>query len=63
MTKSENMTIADKRIVKQRSVSCDGGNGSLGHPKIYLEIKHDAFDITCPYCGKVFVYVEENYED
>lgn len=57
-----NMTlVSDKKIVNQRSVSCDGSGGALGHPKVYLEIKHDASEITCPYCGREFVYVEEDY--
>lgn len=52
---------SDKKIVHKKSVSCDGGGGPLGHPKVYLEIKHDELDITCPYCSREFVYVEEDY--
>jgi uncharacterized Zn-finger protein len=63
MAKTGKTAMFDKKIVHQRRVSCDGGNGSLGHPRIYLEIKHDASEITCPYCSRTFVYVEENYED
>ncbi|MDF3048279.1 MAG: hypothetical protein K0R73_1397 [Candidatus Midichloriaceae bacterium] len=55
--------IADKKIVHQRDTSCDGGSGPLGHPKIYLQIKHDRSEITCPYCGKEFVYVESYSEE
>lgn len=45
------------KIVESRTVSCDGGNSAaLGHPKVYLEIKQDVNEITCPYCGQHFVY-------
>jgi uncharacterized Zn-finger protein len=36
------------------SVSCDGQDPELGHPKVYLEIDQEIGKITCPYCGKVF---------
>lgn len=42
--------------VKSRSVSCDGGKGALGHPKVYLQIAPDKTEVTCPYCSKVFIY-------
>lgn len=36
------------------AVDCDGG-GSLGHPRVYLQIKPEEGHIDCPYCGKRFV--------
>ena len=44
-----------KVVVDERKVSCDGGNGALGHPKVYLEILGNN-QISCPYCGKLFIY-------
>jgi uncharacterized Zn-finger protein len=43
--------------VKTRSVSCDGGNGAYGHPKVYLKISPDLPEqqIMCPYCSRLFV--------
>jgi len=38
--------------VKTRSVSCDGGEGVYGHPKVYLRIT--GTQIMCPYCSRVF---------
>lgn len=35
-------------------VACDGGEGALGHPRIYLNMG-DKREIDCPYCGKRFV--------
>lgn len=37
-------------------VACDGGNGALGHPRVYLHIDHDNDGrITCPYCSRTYV--------
>lgn len=48
------MENQDIKYVRKRKVACDGGNGALGHPKVFLEIKKDK--IVCPYCSKTFVY-------
>lgn len=35
-------------------VSCDGGNGALGHPKTWYSL--DGQDVAeCSYCDRVFV--------
>ncbi len=36
--------------VESATVGCDGGGGSLGHPKVYLKIG-DEGEIVCPYCS------------
>jgi uncharacterized Zn-finger protein len=36
-------------------VSCDGGGGALGHPKVYLQIKESLGQLDCPYCGRRYV--------
>lgn len=35
-------------------VSCDGGGGALGHPKVYLSLANDG-RVECPYCDRLFV--------
>ena len=36
------------------NVACDGGDGALGHPRVFLTIeKEDRID--CPYCGRRYV--------
>jgi uncharacterized Zn-finger protein len=35
-------------------VSCDGGGGVLGHPKVYLEMGDQTY-VECPYCDRRFV--------
>jgi uncharacterized Zn-finger protein len=39
-------------------VSCDGGGGALGHPKVYLEMGGEDF-VECPYCDRRFVLKAE----
>ncbi|HCR85145.1 MAG TPA: zinc-finger domain-containing protein [Alphaproteobacteria bacterium] len=41
--------------VSETEISCDGGKGALGHPKVYLYIPKDKGSIVCPYCSKNFV--------
>ena len=41
----------------QTRVSCQGDNGALGHPQIWLtaEIQPDGTaSVTCPYCSRIF---------
>ena len=37
------------------TVSCDGGGGALGHPRVYLQINLQVGHIDCPYCGRRYV--------
>ncbi|VDD82401.1 unnamed protein product [Mesocestoides corti] len=36
--------------VADRIVACDGGNGALGHPKVYINLDKPG-PHTCGYCG------------
>ncbi|XP_048057189.1 NADH dehydrogenase [ubiquinone] iron-sulfur protein 6, mitochondrial [Megalobrama amblycephala] len=40
--------------VESRTVSCDGGGGALGHPKVYINLDKDTKVGTCGYCGLQF---------
>ncbi len=51
----------DTITTHEKTVACDGENhksksdtSDSGHPKIYLTIKDES--ITCPYCGRKFIY-------
>lgn len=35
-------------------VKCDGGGGSLGHPRVFLHIDQDKGEIVCPYCSRLY---------
>lgn len=39
--------------VTSKKVSCDGGNGDMGHPKVYLNMGDQGY-VVCPYCSKLF---------
>jgi uncharacterized Zn-finger protein len=39
--------------VHSHAISCDGGDGAYGHPKVYLRIVET--QIMCPYCSRLFV--------
>ncbi len=44
----------ETEIVTTRRVCCDGGEGPLGHPRIWLTIGESG-EVVCPYCGKKYV--------
>ncbi|MGI9450252.1 MAG: zinc-finger domain-containing protein [Geminicoccaceae bacterium] len=48
-----NKVIEDVKV-DSKTVSCDGGAGQLGHPRVFLAID-DTNQVTCPYCGQIFV--------
>ena len=39
--------------VDDRVVACDGGNGALGHPRVFLRIVEH--QVMCPYCSRLYV--------
>ena len=47
--------------VTKRRISCDGGGGPLGHPRVFLEMgQHN--EVECPYCDRKFVLSREAAE-
>jgi uncharacterized Zn-finger protein len=42
------------RIVHSRRVACDGDEGPLGHPRVWLQIDARGF-VDCPYCDRRFL--------
>lgn len=43
-------------IVETYKVSCDGAEGALGHPRVYLQIAENVGFVECGYCDKKFVH-------
>ncbi len=37
-------------------VACDGGDGPLGHPRVFLRIVDE--QVVCPYCSRIYVLNE-----
>lgn len=54
------MTIdaPETETVTTSRVACDGGEGALGHPRVYLTMDPTAGFVECPYCDKRFVLAE-----
>ncbi|XP_037655368.1 NADH dehydrogenase [ubiquinone] iron-sulfur protein 6, mitochondrial [Choloepus didactylus] len=48
--------IAEQPVseVGSRVISCDGGGGALGHPKVYINLDKETKTGTCGYCGLQF---------
>tara|TARA_B100001093_G_scaffold510908_1_gene577695 strand:- start:12 stop:191 length:180 start_codon:yes stop_codon:yes gene_type:complete len=51
----QHKTNIDTEIVDSKKISCSGVDGSLGHPKIFLDMG-DLNEIRCPYCSKLFIF-------
>lgn len=45
--------------VTQRRIACDGGEGALGHPRVWLSIDDDTGWVECGYCDKRYVLSEK----
>ena len=41
--------------VETTRVPCDGGEGALGHPRVWLSIGEQGF-VECPYCDAKLVH-------
>jgi uncharacterized Zn-finger protein len=39
--------------VDSRTAACDGGDGPLGHPRVFLRIPGES--AMCPYCSRLYV--------
>jgi uncharacterized Zn-finger protein len=48
---------ADHQVVRTATVACEGGEGALGHPRVYLNFA-DKREVVCPYCSCQFVLAE-----
>lgn len=46
------MDNLDISYVNSYKVQCEGREGNMGHPRVYLEIK--VSKIICPYCSRTF---------
>ncbi len=57
------LTAPETQIVTSWKVACDGGEGALGHPRVWLVIPHDSGFVDCGYCDKRFVIDREHAHD
>lgn len=48
----------ETEVVHAHRIACDGGEGVLGHPRVWLTIPADKGWVECPYCDKRYVLAE-----
>ncbi len=48
----------ETEIVTASRVACDGGEGALGHPRVWLSLGEDG-EVECPYCDKKFIHKDK----
>lgn len=46
--------VPETKYVNATKVSCDGDEGALGHPRVYLNMGDDGM-VECPYCDRLFI--------
>ena len=51
------------KIVTSWKVACDGGDGKLGHPRVWLAIPADTGVVECGYCDEKFVIDRDHAHD
>jgi len=51
-------TPPEYEIVTEWRVACDGGEGALGHPRVWLSLSHETGYVECPYCDKLYVHAD-----
>ena len=42
--------------VENPVLHCDGGEGALGHPRVYLNMGEKG-RVECPYCDRLFIMI------
>ena len=47
------VATVERVMTDSRVVACDGSEGALGHPRVWLRIVDR--QIFCPYCSRLFV--------
>ncbi|MBI1495235.1 zinc-finger domain-containing protein [Halocynthiibacter styelae] len=51
-----NTKAPETEIVDSWKVSCDGSEGALGHPRVWLQIPRDTGFVECGYCDKKLIH-------
>jgi uncharacterized Zn-finger protein len=46
----------ETEMVSTMRIACDGGEGALGHPRVWLSIDPRTGSVECGYCDKKFIH-------
>ena len=49
------MDAPETEVTDKWRVSCDGGEGALGHPRVWLTLSPETGFVECGYCDKKFI--------
>jgi len=55
----EGMPPPEVKIAQEWRVFCDGGEGALGHPRVFYSIPHDTGFVDCGYCDARFIHASK----
>lgn len=50
-------TSEDIVYTSKTEIACDGDDGALGHPRVFLHMEDGK--VECPYCDRVFVLKDD----
>ena len=53
---SDNLPPPESEVVTAMRVACDGGEGALGHPRVWLSIDPKTGYVDCGYCDKRYIH-------
>lgn len=56
---ADGMPPPEVKIAQEWRVFCDGGEGALGHPRVFYSIPHDSGYVDCGYCDARFIHVSK----
>ncbi|MBD0866634.1 MAG: zinc-finger domain-containing protein [Rhodobacteraceae bacterium] len=58
--------VPEKKIVDRYHIACDGGEGPLGHPRVWLQVPPKTGWVKCPYCDCKYIhrdYIHRDHQD
>lgn len=50
------MDAPETKIVDTYRVACDGGEGALGHPRVWISLSRETGMAECGYCDCRFIH-------
>ena len=55
MSQNPGADVPETEIVSSYRIACDGGEGALGHPRVWLQIPRETGWVECGYCDAKFI--------
>ena len=55
MAKNPSPEAPETIFIAGDSTACDGGDGPLGHPRIYMTVDKETHRAECGYCDRIFI--------